>query len=142
MKKIIVFLTLLCSTMFVDAQVLDINPNVNWKYVRSQNLELQNGSVYKYEFPAEKGYDYVFTMNYEISKIISYITVVDMQNKPVASVEEPNSLYKVDLSFSVPESSTYKVIIGYKSLVPEENLNKQIELTLIRRPFVLTKANG
>lgn len=136
MKKVVLFLLVICSTTFVNAQVIEVNPNVNWKYVRSQKLNLQNESVYKYEFPAEKGYDYVFTMNYDISRIISYITVVDMQNKPIASVEESNSLYKVDLTFSVPQSSTYQVIVGYKSLAPEENLNKEIELTLIRRPFV------
>lgn len=136
MVKQLFFILALFMTASAFGQRTEINPNVKWKYVRSQKLELQNESVYQYEFPAEKGHDYVFSMFYEKSQIISYINVVDLQGKPIASKEEERSQTDVRLDFSVPESGTYMVVIGYKSKFPGQNLKKDIELTLIKRPFV------
>ena len=51
-KSIVLFFWLLGCLDTLNAQVIDINPNVQWKYVRSQQLELKNKSTYQYEFPA------------------------------------------------------------------------------------------
>ena len=72
---LILFFGLMCCVQSLNAQVLDINPNVQWKYVRSQQLELKNKSTYQYEFPAEKGYDYIFSLNINESGIETFVSV-------------------------------------------------------------------
>lgn len=136
MKKHLLIVLALLITAIAYGQRTEINPNVKWKYVRSQQLELQNESVYQYEFPANKGYDYILSMFYDKSQIITSATIVDLQGKPIASKLEERSQTDLKLDFSVPQSGTYMMIIGYKSKFPEQNLNKEISLSLIERPFV------
>lgn len=121
-----------CISITCDAQVLEINPRVQWKYVRSQQLVLKNKSTYQYEFPAERGYDYIFTATINESNIETYIQVYDLQMQPIAGQDERR---KTDqLSFRVPQSGTYIVAIAYKG--PEDNQSTPIDFTLIRRPIV------
>ena len=54
-KSIVLFFWLLGCLDTLNAQVIDINPNVQWKYVRSQQLELKNKSTYQYEFQLKGG---------------------------------------------------------------------------------------
>ncbi len=136
MRIFLILASILTTFTFSLAQRVEVNPNVKWKYVRSQKLELQNESVYQYEFPAETGHDYVFSMFFEKSQIVAYIKGVDLQGKPIASKEEDVDPTTVKLDFSVPNTATYMVLVGYRSKFPRQNLKKDIELTLIKRPFV------
>ena len=116
----------------LNAQVLDINPNVQWKYVRSQQLELKNKSTYQYEFPAEKGYDYIFSLNINESGIETYVSVYDIQMKPIAGEGDQSKTNQ--LQFRVPSSGTYMVTLAYKG--PDDNESTPIDFTLIRRAIV------
>lgn len=129
---LILFFGLMCCVQSLNAQVLDINPNVQWKYVRSQQLELKNKSTYQYEFPAEKGYDYIFSVIINESGIETYVSVYDIQMKPIAGEGEQSKTNQ--LQFRVPSSGTYMVTLAYKG--PDDNESTPIDFTLIRRAIV------
>ena len=131
-KVLILFFGLICCMESLHAQVLDINPNVQWKYLRSQQLELKNQSTYQYEFPAEGGYDYIFSAVINESGIETYIKVFDIQMKLIAG--EGYESKTNQLQFRVPSSGTYIVTLAYKG--PIENKTTPIDFTLIRRPIV------
>ncbi len=135
MKKIFLIAFILIQFVDADAQVIEVNPNIKWSYVRSQEIDLQNEGVYKYEFPAERGYDYIFNLFYTELDFISFIKVYDIQMKPVASEADSSSRVETHLSFRVPKSGTYYVVFGYKQKEQEiPKLNTQF--TLVRRPIV------
>jgi hypothetical protein len=129
---LILFFGFMCCVQSLNAQVLDINPNVQWKYVRSQQLELKNKSTYQYEFPAEKGYDYIFSLNINESGIETYVSVYDIQMKPIAGEGDQSKTNQ--LQFRVPSSGTYMVTLAYKG--PDDNESTPIDFTLIRRAIV------
>jgi hypothetical protein len=129
---LILFFGLMCCVQSLNAQVLDINPNVQWKYVRSQQLELKNKSTYQYEFPAEKGYDYIFSLNINESGIETFVSVYDIQMKPIAGEGDQSKTNQ--LQFRVPSSGTYMVSLAYKG--PDDNESTPIDFTLIRRAIV------
>jgi len=131
----LVKLSCLLVTLFISesaiAQVVDINPAVQWKYVRSQVVELQDKNVYQYEFPAEKGFDYIFNIAISESNIETFVRIYDLQMKPIAGDNERTE----QLSFRVPVSGTYIVTLGYQG--PEgDNGKTPIDIRLIRREIV------
>jgi hypothetical protein len=119
-----------------SAQIVEVNPNIAWKFVRSQKLDLQSESEYQYEFPAEKGYDYIFNLFFEKPEIITYIKIYDMQMKPIAEMKDTKGIKTSKLEFDVPASGTYMVSLGYMDKGESTEPTAAIELTLIRRPFV------
>lgn len=133
---------LLCCLSFVliqnaEAQTLEINPEVQWKYIRAQTLDLAPDNTYKYEIPMEKGFDYVFNLFYKESNLVTYIKVYDMQMKPIANVTDAKSIKSTKLAYTVESSGTYIVLVGFanKSQV-DANETVPIEITLIRRETV------
>ena len=135
MRLFIVVFMLLGLQTVSQAQVIQINPNIEWKFIRSQELTLQNNSVYHYEFPGEKGYDYIFTMVYNEKNFISFFKVLDLQNKPIAEKVDSLSKDNTQLQFRVPQNGTYNVVLGYSSN-PEELPMLFTKFSLIRRPRV------
>lgn len=124
-------LVVLITSESVRAQVVEINPAVQWKYVRSQVVELQNKNVYQYEFPAEKGFDYIFNITISESNIETFVKIYDLQMKPIAGDDARTE----QLNFRVPVSGTYIVTLGYQG--PEEGNGKTpIDIRLIRREIV------
>ena len=135
MKKLVVFAFLTLFFIEAKSQVVEINPNVKWTYVRSQEVDLQNESVYKYEFPAEKGYDYIFNMFFKEVNFLSFIKVYDFQMKPIASEVDSSSSDETHLAFRVKKSGTYHVVFGYNE--KDQDIPKlNTQFTLIRRPIV------
>lgn len=134
MKKVFKYSFLLLVLFAADsviAQVVDINPAVQWKYVRSQVVELQDKNVYQYEFPAEKGFDYIFNIIISESNIETFVRVYDLQMKPIAGDDATTE----QLNFRVPASGTYIVTLGYQG--PEGGNGKTpIDIRLIRREIV------
>jgi hypothetical protein len=136
MKYLIGFVFCVAMAMRSSAQVVEVNPNVKWKYVRSQKLDLQSESVYQYEFPADKANDYIFNLFYDKENIVTHIKVLDMQMKPVASISDPKALKTTKLEFNVPASGMYIVVLGYQSKDKSDESTTEIEAILITRPIV------
>jgi len=126
---------LLCTFLFQAWSQVQINPNIHWKMVRSQDVTLQNNSYYQFEFPAEKGYDYVFNMFYEESNFISSLKIFDMQYKPIHSRIDSTAETNTALEFRVKESGTYILLVSYDS--PFKEIPKlETQMSLVRRPEV------
>jgi hypothetical protein len=124
-------LVVLFTSDSVIAQVVEINPAVQWKYVRSQVVELQDKNVYQYEFPAETGFDYIFNVSISESNIETFVRVYNLQMKPIAGDDTRTD----QLNFRVPASGTYIVTLGYQG--PENNDGKtSVDIRLIRREIV------
>ena len=98
-------LFLLFGLFQAEAQVVEVNPNINWSYVRTQNLELQSGRTYQFEVPAEKGYDYVFNLAHSQMSAFARINVVDLQYGPVSSIVD--SLIKCITSVQPANRTNY-----------------------------------
>lgn len=128
---------ILCIAFAVQstAQVVEVNPNIGWKYIRSQKLDLEPESVYQYEFPADKANDYIFNLFYSKKNMITYIKVLDMQMKPIASITDPKAINTTRLEFRVPASGTYMVMLGYQSKDKTDASAAEIEAILITRPI-------
>lgn len=135
MTRIITLLVVVGIFTCSQAQVLDINPNVKWRYIRSQELQLNNLSAYQYEFPAEKGFDYIFNLGYEEKGLVTYLKVTDMQLKPVADIVDSIPGKDTNLKFRVQKSGTYYINLGFTD--KSGRLPKlDTEFTLIRREIV------
>ncbi|NNJ55398.1 MAG: hypothetical protein HKP14_04680 [Bacteroidia bacterium] len=135
MKKIFLIAFILLQFIDSEAQVVEVNPNIKWSYVRSQELDLQNEGVYKYEFPAERGYDYIFNLFYSEIDFISYIKVYDIQMKPIHSEVDSSSRVETHLGFRVQKSGTYYVVFGFQQK-DQEIPKLSTQFTLVRRPIV------
>ncbi len=133
MKQYFLFLILASVGFSAKAQVVDVNPLAEWKFIRSQELELQDRSIYQFEFPADKAYDYLINLMTKEANIETFIAVTDLQNKPIdgSSLNQRTE----QLKFKVPSSGTYRMSIIYKG-PPTDDGKTPITVTLIRRPTI------
>ncbi len=136
MKRFLGMIIALSAVVFSYAQVTEINPNIDWKYVKSQDLDLKKGSSYQYEFAAEKGYDYVFSMSFSEVDLITSLRVLDLQKKPIAEKVDSSSSATSSMTFRVPDNATYVVVLGYDSKNEGQDEELTTQFTLIRRPRV------
>jgi hypothetical protein len=136
LRSLVILLLLGASAYQAKAQVVEINPSVEWRYIRSQKMEIQEDNVYKYEFPAEKGYDYIFSFLTDQSGLYTYLKIYDLQMKPIAKVERENAPQSTALEFNVSHSATYIVEMGYSPMAPAPSPRVNFDFTLIRRPIV------
>lgn len=131
----VVVLVLGLLSLWSYGQVTELNPEVKWKYVKAQDLDLKEGSVYKYEFAGESGYDYIINFYFNQVALNTYIKIFDFQMKPIAEIEEPSAPQNTSLTFRVPANGTYYVVLGYRS-EQAEDAQLTSKFTLIRRPTV------
>ncbi len=116
-----------------QAQVTEVNPRADWKYIRSQELTLQDRSLYQFEVPLDSAYDYLINLAIKEANIETYIAITDLQGKPVGNVSPAERREQVE--FKVDASGTYKISLVYKG--PEnDDGTTPITFTLIRRPTV------
>ena len=115
---------------------VEINPNLKWKFVISQDLDLASGNFIEYEFPAEKNHDYIFNITHNQDSLHAVLLVFDLQDKPIRKMILDNNQLSIDLPFDVPASGTYKVVLGLTD--PKGKTGDLIPstFTLIKRPKV------
>lgn len=114
-----------------SAQVVQVNPRSDWKYVRSQELTLQENSLYQFEVPADAAYDYLLNLTIKEANVETFISVTDLQGKPISKHSASQKLEQ--LEFNVPASGTYKISILYKGSEDDDGTTP-ITVNLIRRP--------
>ena len=61
------------------AQRTEVNPNIKWGFVQYQEMDLQSGRTYSFEFPGERGYDYVASVTHDRSDLSVNIGIFDLQ---------------------------------------------------------------
>jgi len=115
---------------------VEINPNLKWKFVISQDLDLASGNFIEYEFPAEKNHDYIFNITHNQDSLHAVLLVFDLQDKPVRKMILDNNQLSIDLPFDVPTSGTYKVVLGLTDPTGKKGDLIPSTFTLIKRPKV------
>ena len=114
-----------------QAQVTEINPSIKWRYVRTQELQLEPGRNYQFEFPAEEGYDYIFNFTHNKENVLVGMTVTDMQSMPIIQKMDSASTTGFDMGFRVTSNGTYQVVYGISGQQLVGTL--PVTITLIRR---------
>ena len=129
-------LVLIVLSTSAYGQGVDINPSLKWKFVISHEVQFNSGNFITYEFPAEKNYDYIFTITHNLDGLHAAILVYDLQDGLVDKMVLDDNQLSVDLPFDVEQSGTYRVIIGLTD--PEGKKGDLLpgHFTLIRRPKV------
>lgn len=120
----------------VQAQIKEINPSIQWRFVKSQELNLMDGSWYSYEFVADKGFDYIFTLTHYSELAKTSIQVFNLQDDKIAEFKADSSKITAALEFDVKQSGTYKVFLGVNILDIPDQTEVPILFTLIRREKV------
>lgn len=127
------FIALLLFFPFgLKAQIKEINPNVQWTYVKNQKLTAQDGQLYQFEFPIEKGYDYVVNLNHGLKGAQINLRILDLQMKPVVENYTERSDDSFMYEFDVPHNHTYMI---YYLISRTDNSAEPIdlELNIVRR---------
>ncbi|MBI1307617.1 MAG: hypothetical protein GC181_13525 [Bacteroidetes bacterium] len=134
-KRILMVLFLATTFGTVLAQHKEINPNIDseWRFIRSQEMNLLSGSFYSFEFPAEKGFDYIFNLTHNQDKVYAAISVFDMQDRLVKKVVLNESNSSCDLAFDVDASATYRVVVGITDPKGSKGTAITSQFSLIRR---------
>ena len=115
---------------------VEINSNLKWKFVISQDLDLASGNFIEYEFPAEKNHDYIFNITHNQDSLHAVLLVFDLQDKPIRKMILDNNQLSIDLPFDVPVSGTYKVVLGLTDPKGKKGDLIPSTFTLIKRPKV------
>jgi hypothetical protein len=110
MRSILLAFLIICVKLSF-AQVTEVNPNIKWKFVRSQTIEFSEGKLYQFEFPAEAGYDYIFNLTHNLEGVNTQISVFDIQYQPVATLNDSSSVKSCDLHFRVNSNGTFIVVL-------------------------------
>lgn len=126
----ILILTILPCTS--QAQIKEINPNVQWTFVKSQELNALDGQLYEFEFPIERGYDYVISLNHGMKGASVSLKILDMQLKPIADYKTESSDDVLMYEFDVPHNATYMVYYVIKS-TEQGSESFPLELNIVRR---------
>jgi hypothetical protein len=130
--KQIALLILLGFGYFAKAQITEINPMIGWNYVNSQETEITNGLWFNTDFPAEKGYDYIFVMNHDLDSVSAALKLYNLQDQLIVGKDKDTSTKLINLPFDVSESGTYRIFFIINDNKGGANLHK-VQLMLIRR---------
>jgi hypothetical protein len=106
MKKLLIFLFFipLFIPNLAHAQIKEINPSIQWRFVKSQELTLKDGNWYSYEFVADKGFDYIFTLTHYSDLAKASIQVFNLQDDKIAEFKADSSKITAALEFDVKQS--------------------------------------
>ena len=115
-------------------QRVEVNPNIKWSFVQYQEMELQSGRTYNFEFPGEKGYDYVATITHDRSDLVVNIGIYDIQYDSVRQRTDSTGNPSVDLNFTLQDDGTYLVVFGLNA--SDLNMMLPAKVAIVRRPVV------
>lgn len=133
MKQFLI-LFLCIFAMQAEAQTIEVNPNIQWRYVRTQEITLQSGRLYQFEFPAEKGYDYVVNLTHKLTDAYGSLTVTDIQYGVIENATDSSNTDAMDLTFRVEDNGTYVLAVLLSNSELDAKLTSTI--TIVRRPIV------
>jgi hypothetical protein len=117
------------------AQITEYNPAIGWNYIKSQEIQMEDGLWYNSEFTAETGYDYIFILNHKLDSAMASIQIFNLQDDYVSAKNRDTSMKIIDLPFYVKESGVYRVFFGIN-----DNKNgvktHDVQFMLVRRKKV------
>ena len=136
MKRLLYCCFLVLSSYSALAQTTpEINPNIDkeWRFVRGGEVALPNGIAYSFEVPAERGFDYMFTLKNDQDTMDIQVTITDMQGQVVRSVSKEAVNGTFTMVFDVNNKATYRVIIGVVDSSKPGGVKVPSEMYLVRR---------
>lgn len=114
MKKVILsILAVLFLSNLALAQDPDINPNVQWRFVRSNEINLVTNQLQTFEFPAYRNFHYIVNLEMHTDTVDAEIFIYDMQSKLIAS-KTFKATSSAQLEFGVFNNATYQVAVRLK----------------------------
>lgn len=129
-KSILAILFML--PVLVSAQV-EVNPSIQWRFVKSQTIFLGNGELYAFEFPAEADYDYILNLTHNTDSMYVTMGVYDMQNQALKRISNERTATASDLLFDVHAAGTYKIVLGVINPMSAKGSRNELTLSLVRR---------
>jgi len=130
-NSLFIFLFCLSSSSLL-AQKIEVNPAIQWRFVRSQSMNLVDGLWYDFEFPAEKGFDYALVINHSLDSAKLLLSIADLQGAHIFKKELLEIKPEIYCYFDVAHTSTYKMLINLSDGKNEIKKN-QVNMSLIRR---------
>ena len=122
---------LFSALSFAQGQI-DVNPNVQWRFVRSNDVKLVTGNLQTFEFPAYRNHNYIVNLEMRSDTVDVEIYVYDMQSKLI-SEKKVKASQTAQLEFGVFNNATYQVAVRVKS--PSGELKEVNTLmSLLKRP--------
>lgn len=134
--KWVIALIFVVSAFSSWAQVKDINPNVQWKFVRSDSLPILEGATYQFKVPAQRDFDYILTFTHGESNDSIHMEVYNMQGALVATYMSDGLDGTSDLHFNVDHNATYEVKVRIGSVTTEDPKKYHTLLSLLKREKV------
>ena len=137
MKKALLALCLcLGFALSSQAQVkTEINPAVQWKFVRSNEIRLESGQLQTFEFPAYKNLDYLVNLEIQGEKVDVELFIYDMQSELIGELQASNA-QSAQLPFNVLANATYQVAVRFKNKEGKEIKQVECLMSLLKRPKI------
>jgi hypothetical protein len=135
MKSIFLSLfAVLCFAFSSQAQT-EINPDVQWKFVRTNDVQLLTGQLQTFEFPAYKNLDYIVNLEIKSDTVDLELYLYDMQSQLLTELSAKKTSAG-QLEFSVKYNATYQVAVRVKSLNEGEVKPVDVLMSLLKRPKI------
>jgi hypothetical protein len=135
MKPVQILLAFLLISTIVRGQEPTAVPSHEWIVVSNQNIQLRNGTIHAYDFPASTEFDYrlLITSNRADSDV--KIAVFDLQDQLISEIAPFKNELETTLMFMVPHDATYKVVLGITDQTKAYGESVDVKFELIRKPL-------
>ena len=135
MRKILFTLSVLFISMLSFSQTekgLDVNPNVQWRFVRTHDISLLSGQLQTYEFPANRKFDYIVNLEMKQDSVDVELYIYDMQSKLIAKHSAKNT-HTTQFEFGVFHNATYQVMVRVRKHNSDELIEVKSLMSLLQR---------
>lgn len=115
-------------------QIKEINPNVTWKIVFSDEKPLIEGYSYIYKFSGQHSFDYTLNIFHGKTEGANvFIEVYDMQGSVISQYDQASQFETTEMSFNVEHNATYQVKIRIGDTTPESPAEYKSTISLLKR---------
>lgn len=137
MKKAFLALCLTLSLALCDKAQgqVEVNPNVQWQFVRTNEVQLITGQLQTFEFPAYKNLDYIVNLEIKSDTVDVELYIYDMQMQPISELRIDNTR-TAQMNFLVDANATYLVAVRVKGKNGQEIKQVESLMSLLKRPRI------
>jgi hypothetical protein len=135
-RYILLICTLAIFAISVEAQVkTEVNPDVQWKFVRSNNVQLVTGQLQTFEFPAYNNLDYIVNIEILNDTLDVELFIYDVQSQLLAELSSSNATTG-QLQFTVQDNAIYQIALRVKPSNGMQLKQVDILMSLLKRPKI------
>ena len=124
---------LFCFAIPMNAQNNDeVNPNSNWKFVRTNDVNLVTSQLQTFEFPAYRNFEYILNLEAGTDSLDFEFFIYDMQSQLISS-HTANAAVGTQFQFAVKHNATYQIAVRVTS--PDGTIREvKTLMSLLKRP--------